>query len=158
LGVIEIVWRTPAALAALRAVKAAVPELCVGMGTVWTPQQAREAIEAGAEFIVSPGIADAVGDICREQTVPHLPGAQTVSELAHLVERGYTASKLFPADVLGGAKAIKAFSAVFPQLQFCPTGGVSEQTAGDYLALPSVTCVGGSWLTRGAAGSDEDNA
>lgn len=151
LAVIEVVWRTAAALESLPAIKAAVPELCVGMGTVWTQAQAREAIAAGAEFIVSPGIADAVGAVCRELGVPHLPAAQTVSELAHLVGQGYTASKLFPADVLGGPKAIKAFSAVLPQLLFCPTGGIAEQTASDYLALPSVACVGGSWLTRGAA-------
>jgi len=148
LGVIEVVWRTAEAVDALRAIKAAVPDLCVGMGTVWTQAQAREAIAAGAEFIVSPGIADAAGAACRELDVPHLSGAQTVSEIAHLIEQGYTASKLFPADVLGGPKAIKAFATVFPQLLFCPTGGISEQTAGDYLALPSVACVGGSWLTR----------
>ena len=145
--VIEITRRTPAAPAALAAIKKAVPEICLGMGTVWLPEHVREAVDLGAEFIVSPGINDAVGDACIEADVAYLPGAQTVSEIAHHARRGMSATKLFPAGVIGGAPAIKAFSDVFPDLSFCPTGGVSADNAADYLSLPQVTCVGGSWLT-----------
>lgn len=148
ISVIELTRRTPVAVEAVRAVKAQVPDLCVGMGTVWEPAHAHEAVDAGAEFIVSPGIADAVDDTCRELGKPYLPGAQTVSEVAHLARRGFRASKLFPANIAGGPAAIKAYSAVFPHMSFCPTGGVNEDNAEQYLAESNVVCVGGTWLTR----------
>lgn len=154
LHVIELTWRTPVAVEALRAVRAALPDLCVGMGTVWSSAQAHEAVDAGAQFLVSPGIADEVDDASRALDMPYLPGAQTVSEIAHLARRGFTATKLFPANVIGGVAAIKAYAAVFPHMSFCPTGGVRADTASDYLALPSIPCVGGTWLTRGATVGD----
>lgn len=154
LHIIEITRRTPVALDAMRAIAEAVPDMCLGVGTVWTEQQASEALDAGAQFMVSPGISDEVGAVCREADLPYLPGAQTASEIAHLVRLGWTGIKLFPASVAGGPSAIKAFSAVFPEVRFCPTGGVSEDNAPDYLALPSVACVGGSWLTKASATSD----
>lgn len=156
LGVIEITNRTPVAVEALRAVKTALPDLYVGMGTVWEAEDVHEAVDAGAEFIVSPGIADAVGEACLALDVAYLPGAQTVSEIAHLARNGFTAAKLFPAGTIGGPSAVKAYAAVFPHMLFCPTGGVQEQTAADYLALPSVPCVGGTWLTRHIASVDDD--
>lgn len=156
LDVIEITRRTPVAAEALHAIKAALPQLCVGMGTIWDPAHVRQAVDAGAEFIVSPGIADAVGETCRELGLPYLPGAQTVSEIAHLARQGFAAAKLFPAQVIGGPAAIKAYSDVFPNMLFCPTGGVREDNAADYLALPSVACVGGTWLTRAATTADAD--
>lgn len=148
LKTIEITRRTQVAIEAMKAIAAEVPELVLGVGTVWDAKQCEEAIHAGAQFIVSPGIADAVGDVCREADMPYLPGAQTVSEAAHLVRRGHREIKLFPASVIGGPSAIKAYAAVFPDLKFCPTGGITEQTAPDYLKLPSIPCVGGSWLAK----------
>src|SRR5699024_11834305 len=117
--VIEIAGRPPGAAEALQAIKTALPQVCVGMGRVWALGQVQEAADAGAEFIVSPGIADAVGDACRALELPYLPGAQTVSEIAHLARQGFTATKLFPAQVIGGPAAIKAYSDVFPHMLFC---------------------------------------
>ena len=101
---------------------------------------------AGAEFIGSPGVADAVQDVTRSLKLPYLPGAQTASEVAHLVRRGLKAAKFFPAGPAGGPAAVAALSAVFPDFVFCPTGGVSATTAPSYLKLSCVPCVGGSWL------------
>lgn len=154
LNIIEMTRRTPAGLDAVRAIAREFPDICLGLGTVWTQVQAREAIDAGAQFLVSPGITDEVGAVCREADLAYLPGAQTTSEIAHLVRQGWTEIKLFPAAVAGGPAAIKAFSAVFPEVSFCPTGGVSEANADDYLALLSVACVGGSWLTKPGANGD----
>lgn len=148
LKIIEITRRTPAGLEAASAIAKEYPDICLGIGTIWDATQARQAIEAGAEFMVSPGITDEVGEVCREANLAYLPGAQTTSEIAYLVRQGWTEIKLFPAAVAGGPAAIKAFSAVFPEVTFCPTGGVSEDNAEDYLALPNVACVGGSWLTK----------
>ncbi|RJS93102.1 bifunctional 4-hydroxy-2-oxoglutarate aldolase/2-dehydro-3-deoxy-phosphogluconate aldolase [Salinisphaera sp. Q1T1-3] len=157
LKTIEITRRTSVAVEAMQAIARDVPELVLGMGTVWSADQCREAIDAGAKYIVSPGVADEVGDVCREADIPYLPGAQTVSEVAHLVRQGWQHIKLFPASVIGGPAAIKAYAAVFPDVKFCPTGGITEQTAPDYLKLPSIPCVGGSWLAK-PPGSDEAGA
>lgn len=148
LNIIEITRRTPVALEAVRAIADQFPDICLGLGTVWTQVHARQAIDAGAQFLVSPGISDEVGAVCREASLAYLPGAQTASEIAHLVAQGWSGVKLFPASVAGGPAALKAFSAVFPDVRFCPTGGVSETNAADYLALPNVACVGGSWIGR----------
>ena len=157
LNIIEITRRTPAGIDALKAIAQEVPDMCLGLGTVWTEQQAREAIDAGAQFLVSPAITDEVGGVCKDADLAYLPGAQTASEIAHLVRTGWTEIKLFPASVAGGPAAIKAFSAVFPQVSFCPTGGVSEDNANDYLSLPSVACVGGSWLAKPPATDNGDS-
>ena len=149
--VIEVTLRTEAGLAAIEAIAQQVDDICVGAGTVWTSAQAEQAIDAGAEFMVSPGIADDVNAVAHARDIAYLPGAQTVSEIAHLKRHGVTATKLFPASVVGGPAAIKAFASVFPELVFCPTGGVKEDTAGDYLALDCVPCVGGSWLVSAGA-------
>lgn len=154
LKTIEITRRTQVALDAARAIREAVPELCLGVGTVWTESQAREAIGAGAQFMVSPGIADEVGAVCREADLPYLPGAQTVSEVAYLARQGWQQVKLFPASVIGGPSAIKAYAAVFPDLRFCPTGGITEQSAPEYLKLRSIPCVGGSWLAEPPKGNE----
>ncbi|GAB3684571.1 bifunctional 4-hydroxy-2-oxoglutarate aldolase/2-dehydro-3-deoxy-phosphogluconate aldolase [Salinisphaera aquimarina] len=150
-GVIEVTLRTAAGLEAIRAIRREVPDICVGAGTVWTAEDARKASDAGSAFIVSPGITDAVGDRCVELDLAYLPGAQTISEIAHHQRRGLDAVKLFPASIIGGPKAIKAYSSVFPAMQFCPTGGISANTATDYLALDCIPCVGGSWLVDATA-------
>lgn len=145
--VIEVTLRTEAGIDAIKAIAGEVDRICVGAGTVWSAAQADAAIDAGAQFLVSPGITDEVMGVARGRDVAYLPGAQTVSEIAHLDRQGATATKLFPASVAGGPAAIKAFSSVFPELVFCPTGGIKEDTVADYLALDAVPCVGGSWLT-----------
>ena len=155
---IEITRRTQVAMEAARAIRAEVPELCMGIGTVWTEAQAREALDVGAQFMVSPGIADEVGAVCREADLPYLPGAQTVSEVAYLVRQGWQQVKLFPASVIGGPTAIKAYAAVFPDVKFCPTGGITEQSAPDYLKLSSIPCVGGSWLANPPKGDLPEGA
>lgn len=154
--VIEITLRSPAALAAIDAIRQECPEMCVGVGTVWTSEQAMRAASAGAEFIVSPGIADAVQSVASSLGLPYLPGAQTASEIAHLVGRELRAVKFFPAAPAGGVAALGALSAVFPDLNFCPTGGVNEATAAEYLKLPAVPCVGGSWLVSGTLLGNRD--
>jgi 2-dehydro-3-deoxyphosphogluconate aldolase/(4S)-4-hydroxy-2-oxoglutarate aldolase len=144
--VIEVTLRSDAALAAIEAIRRGVPDMNVGAGTLWTAQQTMQAASAGAEFIVSPGIADAVQEVAATLRIPYLSGAQTASEIAHLVRRGAKAVKFFPAGPAGGPAALAALGAVFPGLQFCPTGGISEASAPEYLKLQSVPCVGGSWL------------
>jgi 2-dehydro-3-deoxyphosphogluconate aldolase / (4S)-4-hydroxy-2-oxoglutarate aldolase len=145
-SVIEVTLRSPAALAAIDKIRRECPDMCVGAGTVWTAQQAVQAASAGAAFLVSPGIADAVQDFAAAEDLPYLPGGQTASEIAHLVRRGIRAVKFFPAAPAGGPAALATLAAVFDDLKFCPTGGVSEVTAAEYLKLPAVLCVGGSWL------------
>lgn len=155
-AVIEVTLRSEAALAAIEAIRKACPDMCVGAGTLWTAEQAMRAASAGAEFAVSPGIADAVQDVAASLRLPYLPGAQTASEMAHLVRRGVRAAKFFPAGSAGGPAAVAALAAVFPELRFCPTGGISEATASDYLKLTCVPCVGGSWLATSALLAAQD--
>jgi 2-dehydro-3-deoxyphosphogluconate aldolase / (4S)-4-hydroxy-2-oxoglutarate aldolase len=150
ISIIEVALRSSAALGAIEAIRKDCPTMCVGAGTLWTSEQTLQAASAGAEFIVSLGVADAVQDVTRSLKLPYLPGAQTASEVAHLVRRGIKAAKFFPAGPAGGAAAVAALAAVFPDMLFCPTGGVSATTAPSYLKLPCVPCVGGSWLTTAA--------
>lgn len=147
LKAIEITLRTPAAIEAIRAVVAEVPEIVCGAGTVLSPKQFDDAEAAGAKFIVSPGATMEVLDAAKGSPAPLLPGAATPSELMAMLEEGYEILKFFPAEQLGGAAYLKALAPVFPQVRFCPTGGVSMSNVGDYLGLPNVVCVGGSWVT-----------
>jgi 2-dehydro-3-deoxyphosphogluconate aldolase/(4S)-4-hydroxy-2-oxoglutarate aldolase len=118
----------------------------VGAGTLLTPGDVEKAKRAGAQFGVSPGVTDRLLDACEANDLPLLPGAATATEAMALLERGYTVQKFFPAEANGGAAALKAIGAPIPQVRFCPTGGVSLANAQDYLALPNVLCVGGSWV------------
>lgn len=147
IGVIELTLRTPVALTAIERVAAEVPDIVVGVGTVTSPEQAKQAADAGAKFLVTPGCTDAVLDAAFATGLPFLPGASTVSEAMRLAERGLSALKFFPAEASGGAAFLKAIAGPLPQLQFCPTGGITVSSAPSYLALPNVGCVGGSWLT-----------
>lgn len=149
--VIELTLRTPAALACVERIAARVPEILLGVGTVVTPSQARDAAAAGAQFLVSPGTTETLASAMQATGLPHLPGAATVSEVLRLLELGYTECKLFPAEQSGGAAFLKALGAPVPQARFCPTGGVTPANAPAYLALDNVGCVGGSWLTPGDA-------
>lgn len=145
LPVLEITLRTPAALDALR-VMAAQRGLVVGAGTVLDAQQAEAAVAAGARFLVSPGLSDAVQDAAARLGVPLLPGVATATEMMRARASGFTRLKFFPAEAAGGVAALKAYASVFPDLRFCPTGGITSTLAPDYLALPNVACIGGSWL------------
>jgi 2-dehydro-3-deoxyphosphogluconate aldolase/(4S)-4-hydroxy-2-oxoglutarate aldolase len=147
IGVIELTLRTPAALSAIERVAAEVPDIVIGAGTVTSPDQAKQAADAGAKFLVTPGSTDAVVDACFETGLPFLPGASTVSEAMKLAERGLTALKFFPAEASGGVAYLKSIAGPLPSLKFCPTGGITVASAPSYLALPNVGCIGGSWLT-----------
>ncbi|MEF2073129.1 2-dehydro-3-deoxy-phosphogluconate aldolase [Consotaella aegiceratis] len=146
LTAIEITLRTPAALDAIRCVVEEVPEAVCGAGTVLNPRQFDQAVAAGSKFIVSPGATMELLDAARASAVPLLPGAGTPSEVMAMIEEGYELLKFFPAEQSGGASYLKSLSAVFPQVKFCPTGGISMKNVGDYLALPNIICVGGSWV------------
>lgn len=148
LPALEVTLRTPAALDAIRAM-AEVPGGVVGAGTLLTPADVKAAKAAGARFGVSPGATDRLLDACAEEGLPLLPGAATASEVMSLLERGYTVQKFFPAEAIGGAKALGALASPLPQVRFCPTGGIGLKTAPDYLALANVLCVGGSWVAPG---------
>lgn len=146
LPAIEVTLRTPAALEAIGAVADAVPDAVVGAGTVITPEQVRLAVTAGARFLVSPGWTDLLLEAMRASGVPYLPGVSTTSEVVALLERGVREMKFFPAEAAGGTAYLKSLNGPLPHARFCPTGGIGPATAPDYLALPNVGCVGGSWM------------
>jgi 2-dehydro-3-deoxyphosphogluconate aldolase/(4S)-4-hydroxy-2-oxoglutarate aldolase len=145
LPVAEVTFRTPAAADAIRALSAR-GDVLVGAGTVLTPGQVDAAVAAGARYVVSPGTSRAVVERCAEHGVAALPGAVTATEVQSALELGLTTLKFFPAGTSGGPKAIAALAAPFTGVRFVPTGGVSAADLGDYLALPSVAAVGGSWM------------
>lgn len=147
IGVLELTLRTGNALESMRRISREVPQIRLGAGTVLSARQVDEAVEAGAGFLVSPGATPGLLDHMVSTGLPVLPGVATVSEAMALAERGLDALKFFPAGPAGGPSYLKALGAPMPQLTFCPTGGIGAETAPDYLALPNVACVGGSWLT-----------
>jgi 2-dehydro-3-deoxyphosphogluconate aldolase/(4S)-4-hydroxy-2-oxoglutarate aldolase len=145
LPALEVTMRTPCALEAIaemRSVEGAV----VGAGTVLNEEQLDQALAAGANFVVSPGLTERLGRAVIERGIPFLPGVATASEIMAALELGFTRLKFFPAEISGGAAALKAMAGPFGGIRFCPTGGVTQANAIDYLALPAVACVGGSWL------------
>ena len=146
LPVIEITMRTADALELIRRVAAEVPEAVVGAGTILTAAQFEEAAAAGSKFIVSPGATAQVFAAARDSAVPLLPGAITPSEMMTALEEGLDFLKFFPAEQAGGAAFLKSLASPFAGLRFCPTGGVTIRNAADYLSLPNVICVGGSWV------------
>ena len=148
---IEVTLRTPSALAAIRAIAKAVPDAVVGAGTIVSVEQIDEAVKAGARFLVSPGAPPALAKAAAQSPVPFLPGCATASEAMALRELGFRALKLFPAEAAGGAKLLASLAAPLPDLRFCPTGGIDLAKAPEYLKLPNVPCVGGSWMLPKAA-------
>lgn len=146
LKVLELTLRTPAALDALAAMKRAAPRLYVGMGTVLNPHDAERAIRQGADFLVSPGLTRALKDFAPRSPVPLLPGVATASEVMEALDAGVSRLKFFPAEPAGGISYLKSLHGPLPQAKFCPTGGIAAERAADYLALPNVLCVGGSWI------------
>ena len=144
---IEVTLRTPAALEAIRAIAAEVEGAVVGCGTALNARDLQAAQQAGARFAVSPGSSPRLLDAADDIELPLLPGVATASEAMTLLERGYRHLKFFPAIPAGGHKLLGAWASPLPQLRFCPTGGINLANAADFLALPNVLCVGGSWLT-----------
>lgn len=150
LKAIEITMRTPVALQAIRAVADEVEDAVPGAGTVLNAKQYHQAVEAGSQFIVSPGTTLELLDVARKSPVPLLPGAATPSEVMSLKEEGYEVLKFFPAEQAGGAAYLKSLSSPLAGMMFCPTGGITPDNARDYLSLPNVVCVGGSWVAPNA--------
>jgi 2-dehydro-3-deoxyphosphogluconate aldolase/(4S)-4-hydroxy-2-oxoglutarate aldolase len=146
LKMLEITLRTPAALPSIAAIAAELPDVVVGAGTVRNASDARLAREAGARFVVSPGYTAALGAACVELGLPCLPGVATASEVMAAFNDGYDVMKFFPAEAAGGLAMLNAFAGPFPDVAFCPTGGIDAENAPAYLARPNVLCVGGSWL------------
>jgi 2-dehydro-3-deoxyphosphogluconate aldolase/(4S)-4-hydroxy-2-oxoglutarate aldolase len=146
LKVLEITLRTPVALECIRRIKAEVPGAIVGAGTIINTQTLDQAIAAGAEFVVSPGVTPGLLEAALSSGIPTLPGVITPSEVMRLLEKGITAMKFFPAEAAGGIPMLKSIGGPLPQVTFCPTGGVNPKNAPDYLALSNVACVGGSWM------------
>ena len=145
--VLEVTLRTPAGLAAIEAIARAVPEAIVGAGTIRSAADARAAKDAGSRFGVSPGYTAAVGAACREAGLPLLPGVATASEVMAAMADGLRFLKFFPATAAGGIPMLKALAGPFPDVAFCPTGGLTPENAPQFLALPNVKVCGGSWLT-----------
>ena len=154
LTAIEVTLRTPAALDAIRAIAHDVPEAVVGAGTVLTPDHVAAARAAGARFLVSPGWTDRLLNALRGSGLPFLPGVSTASEALGLLERGVTDMKFFPAEAAGGTAYLRSLASPLPGARFCPTGGIDADRAPDYLALPNVGCVGGTWMVPAAAVRD----
>ena len=148
---LEVTLRTPVALACIEAIAKEVPQAVAGAGTVRTVADAQAAAKAGARFLVSPGYSSALGRACRELGAPFLPGVATGSEVMAALEDGFTEMKFFPAVPAGGVPMLKAWHGPFAEVSFCPTGGITPMNARDFLALPNVTCAGGTWLASADA-------
>ncbi|MFB6633108.1 bifunctional 4-hydroxy-2-oxoglutarate aldolase/2-dehydro-3-deoxy-phosphogluconate aldolase [Streptomyces sp. NPDC056362] len=146
LPLIEVTLRTPAALDAVRAIAAEVPEAVVGAGTVVSAAGVADAVAAGARFLVSPGWTGRLIGAMRDSGVPFLPGVSTASEVVALLEEDVTDMKFFPAEAAGGVPYLRSLAGPLPRARFCPTGGIAPASAPAYLALPNVGCVGGSWM------------
>ncbi len=153
---LEVTLRTSQALACIEAIAKEVPEAIVGAGTVRNASDAKAAANAGAKFAVSPGYTPSVGQACRDVGLSLLPGVATGSEIMMAQEDGYTELKFFPAMQAGGSAMLKAWGGPFFDVRFCPTGGVTSQNASEFLSLPNVACVGGSWLVPAEALANGD--
>ena len=151
LNVIEVTLRTPAAMEAVRAIIAEVPDVIVGVGTVLKPLDVTHAVDAGADFLVSPGTPAGLVQALADAPVPALPGCATVSEAMALAAFGFPVLKFFPAEPSGGVRWLKAVAEPLPEIRFCPTGGVNGDNAAAYLALGNVLAVGGSWVAPAQA-------
>ena len=146
LSVLEVTLRTAYGLQAIKDIKQALPEAIVGAGTVLSASDVKQAVAAGAEFLVSPGSPAGLITAAKSCDVPMLPGVSTPTEAMMLLEQGFTHMKFFPAQAAGGVPMLKSIAGPLPQIKFCPTGGINPANAGDYLALDNVLCIGGSWM------------
>ncbi|WP_179404836.1 bifunctional 4-hydroxy-2-oxoglutarate aldolase/2-dehydro-3-deoxy-phosphogluconate aldolase [Burkholderia guangdongensis] len=154
--VLEITLRTEAGLAAIERASRLADDIVVGVGTITRPEHCAQAKKAGAQFGVSPGLTKELHVAALDAGLPLLPGVMTPSDLIQAIEFGYEIVKFFPAQQAGGVPMLQAFHGPFPNLRFCPTGGITAETAPNFLKLPNVVCVGGSWLTPKAAVAGED--
>ena len=154
--VLEVTLRTPVALEAIGLIAREVPGALVGAGTVTNPDELKKVQEKGAFFAISPGLTDELLDAANKGSIPLIPGISTVSELMSGLAKGYSEFKFFPAEAAGGPKMLRAISGPFPDVRFCPTGGITLSNFRDYLCLGNVLCVGGSWLVPGDAVSSGD--
>ena len=145
----EITFRTPCAADAIKLGKQLFPKMCIGAGTVINLDQCLKALEAGAEFIVSPGLCEEVAVYCVEKGIPYFPGCVTPTEIMKAISLGITTVKFFPAGIYGGLKAMKALAAPFPQIKFVPTGGVDMSNIAEYLAFDKIQAIGGSFIMKG---------
>lgn len=145
----EITFRTACAADAIKLGKQLYPDMCIGAGTIINLAQCLAALEAGAEFIVSPGLSEEVAVYCTEHGVPYFPGCVTPTEIMKALSLGITTVKFFPAGIYGGLKAMKALAAPFPQIRFIPTGGVDMSNIGEYLAFDRIQAIGGSFIMKG---------
>ena len=144
--VLEVTLRTPAAIDVIKRIAQEVPDSLIGAGTVTNAQQLKAVVEAGAKFAISPGMTADLLQAGMDSEIPLIPGISSTSDLRKGKDAGYTHMKFFPAEASGGVKAIKSISGPFPDVTFCPTGGIGPNNYNDYLALNNVKCVGGSWL------------
>jgi 2-dehydro-3-deoxyphosphogluconate aldolase/(4S)-4-hydroxy-2-oxoglutarate aldolase len=147
LSTLEITLRTPNALKVIEAIATKLPGVIVGAGSVLTANQFNQASNAGARFVVSPGSSEGLLESASRLKLPFVPGANTATEVISLQDRGYTLTKFFPAELAGGIRMLKALGAPMPNARFFPTGGITPELANEYLALPNVSCIGGTWLT-----------
>lgn len=154
--VLEVTLRTPVALDAIRLLAREVPDAIVGAGTVTTAAQLQQVVDAGAKFAISPGLTRELLQAGKETSIPLIPGIASISELMEGTDLGYTHFKFFPAEAAGGVKTLKSIHGPFADIRFCPTGGINEKNFLDYLALPNVKCVGGSWIVPDDAVADKD--
>ncbi len=154
----EITFRTPCAKEAIEYACKNYPDMNIGAGTVINAAQCEEALKAGAQFIVSPGLSVSVAVICKEKNVPYYPGCVTPTEIMQALELGITTVKFFPANVYGGLKALKALSAPFPQVKFIPTGGVGRENMDEFLSFDKVAAIGGSFFVKEALENTEGNS
>jgi 2-dehydro-3-deoxyphosphogluconate aldolase / (4S)-4-hydroxy-2-oxoglutarate aldolase len=147
LHVLEVTLRTPVALPAIAKIASELPTACVGVGSVVESDQFAEALRVGGRFVVSPGSTPELQAAAQMMPLPWLPGAQTVSDILALRAKGYRLMKFFPAGAAGGSAFLQSIAGPIPDVRFCPTGGITAANAAEYLQLPNVACVGGSWLT-----------
>lgn len=154
--VLEVTLRTPVALDAIRLLAQEVPDAIVGAGTVTTAAQLQQVLDAGAKFAISPGLTRELLQAGKDCAIPLIPGIASISELMEGTGLGYTHFKFFPAEAAGGVKTLKSIHGPFADIRFCPTGGINEKNFLDYLALPNVKCVGGSWIVPDDAVAAKD--
>ncbi len=153
---LEITLRTPVDVDAIRLIAKEVPNAIVGAGTVTNPEQLKAVEDAGALFAISPGLHETLAKASHQSSIPLIPGVATPGEVQLALEHGLDTLKLFPAEVVGGKAMLKALFGPYPDIRFCPTGGITLESAPEYLALPNVLCVGGSWLTPKEAVQNKD--
>lgn len=154
--VLEVTLRTPVALDAIRLLSTEVPDAIVGAGTVTTAAQLQQVVDAGARFAISPGLTRELLQAGKDAAIPLIPGIASISELMEGTGLGYTHFKFFPAEAAGGVKTLKSIHGPFSDIRFCPTGGINEKNFKEYLALPNVKCVGGSWIVPDDAVAAKD--